>query len=71
MMDLLFDVDNDGDGGFWNWGVFGFFSNSNEEMSDEEEAGFWRAFFDNYFGDSNDTISEYDDYVCMTDIELI
>jgi len=33
LMDLLFDVNNDGDGGFWNWGAFGFFSN--DEVSDE------------------------------------
>jgi hypothetical protein len=72
LMDLLFDVNNDGDGGFWNWGAFGFFSN--DEVSDEEDAGFWEAMFDNYFDDSNDTLSDdsyNDDYVCMTDIELI
>lgn len=71
-MDLLFDVNNDGDGGFWNWGAFGFFSN--DEVSDEDDAGFWEAMFDNYFDDSNDTLSDdsyNDDYVCMTDIELI
>ena len=51
-MDLLFDTNNDGSGGFWNWGIFAFFSGGGGEINSDDYGGFW-----NWGGDDSDDSS--------------